>query len=151
MHTIKLICVLAGAVIALAGCGSSDEATPTTDTTTTETVTTEPPATETAATETTTTETTEPAPPAPTTVRITVRDGRPVGGIARPSVGQGERVVLVVRSNVADHVHVHGYDLFADVAPGASARLAFRATIPGRFEIELEDSHVQIAELTVQP
>ena len=64
---------------------------------------------------------------------------------------QGERVVLVVRSNVADHVHVHGYDLFADVAPGASARLAFRATIPGRFEIELEDRHVQIAELTVQP
>lgn len=149
MHTIKLICVLAGAVIALAGCGSSDEATPTTDTTT-ETITTEPPATETTTTETTTTET-GPTPPAPTTVRITVRDGRPVGGIARPSVEQGERVVLVVRSNVADHVHVHGYDLFADVAPGASARLAFRATIPGRFEIELEDSHVQIAELTVQP
>ena len=145
MHTIKLMCVLAGAVVALAGCGSSDEATPTTDTTTTETVTTEPPAME------TTTETTEPVPPAPTTVRITVRDGRPVGGIARPSVEQGERVVLVVRSNVTDHVHVHGYDVFADVAPGASARLAFRATIPGRFEIELEDSHVQIAELTVQP
>ena len=141
MDRIKLTCLLTSAVVALSGCGSSDdEASPTTtETTTTET------------TAETTTETTEPAPPAPTTIRITVRDGRPVGGIARPSVRQGDRVVLVVRSNVADHVHVHGYDLFADVAPGRRARIAFRATIPGRFEIELEDRHVPIAELTVNP
>ena len=39
----------------------------------------------------------------------------------------------------------------SDVAPGAPARIAFRATIPGRFEIELEDRGVQIAELTVNP
>lgn len=148
MNRIKLTCLLATAVVALAGCGSSDdEASPTTtETTVTDTTTT----TETTTTTTETT-TTEPAPPAPTTIRITVRDGRPVGGIARPSVRQDDRVVLLVRSSVADHVHVHGYDLFADVAPGRRARIAFRATIPGRFEIELEDRHVPIAELTVRP
>jgi hypothetical protein len=144
MNRIKLTCLLASAVLALAGCGSSDdEASPTTETTTTETTTTE--------TTTTETTTTEPVPPAPTTIRVTVRDGRPVGGIARPSVRQDDRVVLIVRSNVADHVHVHGYDLLADVAPGRRARIAFRATIPGRFEIELEDRHVPIAELRVNP
>jgi hypothetical protein len=145
MERIKRTCLLASAVVALAGCGSSDDvASPTTTDTTVTDTTTET---------TTTTEmtTTEPAPPAPTTIRITVRDGRPVGGIARPSVRHDDRVVLVVRSNVADHVHVHGYDLLADVAPGRRARIAFRATIPGRFEIELEDRHVPIAELSVNP
>jgi hypothetical protein len=36
-----------------------------------------------------------------------------------------------------------------DVAPGKSARLPFKATIPGRFEVELEDRGVQIADITV--
>jgi hypothetical protein len=60
-------------------------------------------------------------------------------------------VRLLVRSDVADHVHLHGYDIFRDVAPGAPARLAFRATVPGRFEVELEDRGIQIAELQVTP
>ncbi|HUF02153.1 MAG TPA: hypothetical protein VMN35_06985 [Gaiellaceae bacterium] len=141
MDRIKLTCVLGGIVVALAGCGSGDdEAAPPTTTQTTVTQTTTETETE-----------TTPTPPVPTTIRIRVRDGRPLDGIARPSVRQGERVVLVVSSNVSDHVHVHGCDLFADVAPGRNARIAFRATIPGRFEIELEDRHVQIAELTVRP
>lgn len=142
MDRIKLTCVLTGAVVALAGCGpDDDEATPPTTRTTVTRTTTD-----------TTTETdTTPAPPVPTTIRIQVRDGRPVNGIARPSVQQGERVVLVVSSNASDHVHVHGYDLVADVGPRRNARIVFRATVPGRFEIELEDRHVQIAELTVRP
>ena len=59
------------------------------------------------------------------------------------------RVDVLGTSAVGDEVHVHGYDLSRDVAPGAPARIAFPATIPGRFEIELEDRGVQIAELTV--
>jgi hypothetical protein len=134
METLRIGCVLAAALVALslAGCGSSDdEASPT-------------------APDTTTTETTPPSQ-RPVTIRVTVRDGRPVGGIARPAVDQGERVVLVVRADVSDHVHLHGYDRMADVAPGRPARLPFRATIPGRFEVELEDRGLQIAEITVSP
>ena len=134
------------AVIVLAGCGSEDEAAPPTTETGAQTQTVTATETEPQATTDTT-----PTPAPPVTVRITVRDGRPVGGIARPAVDQGDRVVLVVRADVTDHVHVHGYDLFADVTPERNARLAFRATIPGRFEIELEDRHVPIAELTVRP
>jgi hypothetical protein len=83
--------------------------------------------------------------------RITVSGGRPVGGIARPSVDRGDTVLLVVRSDVADEVHLHGYDLAADVAAGGSARIRFEATVPGRFELELEERGVPIAELTVEP
>ena len=38
--------------------------------------------------------------------------------VRRYSVRKGRKVVLVVTSQLADHVHLHGYDLMADVAPG---------------------------------
>jgi hypothetical protein len=149
----RLIPLLVALVLALAltlalalvvtGCGD-DEATPTqtTDTTTT-TTTTEPP--------TTTTTTTPPPPPGPTLVRIRVVNGAPQGGIVRETVSQDDRVVLVVTSDVSDHVHLHGYDIMRDVAPGRVTRLPFRATVPGRFEVELEDRGLQIALITVEP
>jgi hypothetical protein len=100
---------------------------------------------------------TQPPPPPPpkkptvARVRIVVRDGRPVGGIRRVTVAKDRRVVLIVSADVSDHVHLHGYDVMRDVTPGAPGRLAFRATIPGRFEVELEDAGLQIAEVTVKP
>ena len=84
-------------------------------------------------------------------MRVRVVGGVPKGGIVRKTVDKGDRVVLVVTSDVADEVHVHGYDLMRDVAAGGTARIRFRATLPGRFEVELEDRGVQIADLTVQP
>jgi hypothetical protein len=92
-----------------------------------------------------------PGPPPPANVRITIRDGLPVGGVRRVTVAKGRRVVLVVTSDVADHVHLHGYDVMRDVAPGRPARLAFRATIVGTVEAELEDRGVQIASITTKP
>jgi hypothetical protein len=92
-----------------------------------------------------------PAPPPPARVRITVRDGKPVGGIRRVTVGRGRRVVLIVTSDVSDHVHLHGYNVFRDVAPGRPARLAFRATIVGTVEVELEDRRIPLARVTTQP
>jgi hypothetical protein len=100
-------------------------------------------------------DTTTTAPPPPEEERIEVevefRDGRVVGGVRRLELERGDRVVLVVRSDVADHVHVHGIDIFRDVAPGAPARLRFRPRTPGVVEIELEDRHLLLAELEVQP
>jgi hypothetical protein len=99
---------------------------------------------------------TEPAPtPTPTpkglVATIVVRGGKPVGGIRRLKATKGAKVVLMVSSDVSDHVHVHGFDLMRDVAPGNRARIPFTADLVGRFEIELEDRGVQIAELTVEP
>jgi hypothetical protein len=95
-----------------------------------------------------------PSPPAaqsPARVRIVVRDGQPVGGLRRVTVAKGRRVVLIVISDVADHVHLHGYDVMRDVAPGMPARLSFRATIVGTVEVELEDRQLPLATVTTKP
>ena len=129
------------------------EATPTVATTT-QATTTAPTTTETAPTTTTETETTDTGPPPPpnrVTIRLRVVGGEPVPGIRRAKVKQGRQVTIVTTADVTDHVHLHGYDLMADVAPGSPARIRFRATIPGRFEVELEDAGVQIADLSVTP
>ncbi len=92
-----------------------------------------------------------PSPPPPAQVRITVRNGTPDGGVRRVTVAKGRRVVLTVTADGPDHVHLHGYDVMRDVAPGQPARIAFRATIVGTVEAELEDTGVQIASITTKP
>ena len=100
--------------------------------------TTEPPAT------------TAPKPPDVVTIRIAIAsDTAPK--IRRYSVKQGRKVVIVVRTELSDHVHLHGYDLMADVGPGKPATIRFTATAPGRFEVELEDRGLEFAELEVRP
>jgi hypothetical protein len=136
--------------------GDDDEtAPPTTTAAETRPATTaeEPPPATTEEAETTTAPTTTAPPPEPAfdTVAVRVVGGQPQGGVVRATVEQGREIVLVVRSDVADHVHLHGYDLFADVAPGAPARLRFTADVPGRFEAELEDRGVPIADIQVRP
>jgi hypothetical protein len=91
-----------------------------------------------------------PAPPKVQTVTIVVEGGVPKGGVVRPKVDKGEKVRLVVRSDVADEVHLHGYDISKDVAAGGRATIVFVADIPGRFEVELEERGVQLADITVQ-
>jgi ABC-type glycerol-3-phosphate transport system substrate-binding protein len=127
----------------LASCGGDGNDTATTET--------EPQASQPTTTETTTTMTTEPEVEKPTVVRVEVVNAAPEGGIVRETVSKGDRVVLVVTSDVADEVHLHGYDITRDVAAGGTARIAFQATLPGRFEVELEERGVPIADLTVEP
>ena len=93
----------------------------------------------------------EPTPTDTVELVVTIRGGEPVDGIVRAEAHKGEPVLVVVRSDVTDHVHVHGYDLMADVAPGKPARIEFAASLTGRFEIELEDRGKPIAQLTVVP
>lgn len=121
--------------------------------TTTPETTTEEATTEEATTEETTTEeaptTTQAGPPPPHRVVVVVRNGQPVGGVKHFPIEQGEQVLLIVRADVEDEAHLHGYDLAADVAPGQPARIRFRADDVGEFELELEERAVPIAELVV--
>ena len=135
MKTVFILVATAAVAVLLAGCGSDDSATATTTAETTET----------------TTQTTTTAENAATTITIVVTGGKVAGGIQRPKVKQDDHVVLVVKSDVADEVHLHGYDLHADVEAGGTARIPFVATIPGRFEVELENRGLQLAEITVTP
>jgi len=87
-------------------------------------------------------------PPIP---HILVRGGKPVGGTRTLTVKEGERVRFEVTSDVADEVHVHGYDLHKDVAAGATVGFDFPPSISGVFVIELEARSEQIASLKVEP
>jgi hypothetical protein len=73
------------------------------------------------------------------------------GRIVRATIPHGRIAVLLVEGPVGEEVHLHGYDVSRTITPSGRVRLIFRATIPGRFEVELEDRHVQIADLTVRP
>ncbi len=95
----------------------------------------------------TTTVETQPKPPAPLTVRINSR----AAGLTRISVPRGRQVVLLVTGNPGDEVHLHGYDVLRRIPATGPARIPFRATIPGRFELELEEQGRQIADLSVLP
>jgi hypothetical protein len=73
------------------------------------------------------------------------------GKVAKLRFKQGDTVRFRVRSDAADEVHVHGYDLKQDVEPGKEITFSFPAEISGIFEIELEDAGQQIAQLRVDP
>jgi hypothetical protein len=73
------------------------------------------------------------------------------GKVTKLRFEEGDTVRFRVRSDVADHVHVHGYDLMKDVEPGRTITFSFPASITGIFEIELEDRGEQIAQLRVDP
>ncbi|WP_158220866.1 hypothetical protein [Kineosporia sp. R_H_3] len=92
--------------------------------------------------------------PAPTAqgrlVEITVADGRVSGPEGRVKVKEGSTVTLRVTSDVADEIHLHGYDKHADVEKGGTAELTFKATLTGVFEVELEEKGLQLAQLQVQ-
>jgi hypothetical protein len=87
----------------------------------------------------------------PAIERIVLRGGKPVGGVKRLEYESGERVRFAVRSDVADEVHVHGFDIQKDVPANGSVRFGFPADIEGVFEVELHHSEITIAELRITP
>jgi len=142
---LMLAAVTAGA-IALAGCGgdSTNDAVTTTETTATAPTTT--------ADTTTTTETTQTTPASEAKViMVNVVKGVPKGGIQRPTVHKGDKVVLVVRTDSGEAVHLHGYNIEKDVVPGQAVRMPFTANIAGRFEVELHPTDALLAVIEVKP
>jgi FtsP/CotA-like multicopper oxidase with cupredoxin domain len=99
----------------------------------------------------------EPAPPPePEVTRIRIRGGQVEGGPPDITVTSGDVVRIVVSSDAPDDIHLHGYDIEKQAAPGRPARFRLKADIEGSFEIE---SHVAedagreplIARLNVEP
>ena len=146
MRVPLMLAAVAAGAIALAGCGgdSSNDAVTTTETTTSA------PATTTDTTATTETTATTPASEAKV-ITVTVVKGVPQGGIQRPTVKKGDKVVLVVRTDSGEAVHLHGYNIEKQVVPGKAVRLPFTADIPGRFEVELHPTDALLAVIEVQP
>jgi hypothetical protein len=90
-------------------------------------------------------------PPKPEIATIVVKGGQPVGGVQDLAFEKGEAIRFVVESDVDEEVHMHGYDVSKEVAAGESVEFDVPATIEGVFEVELEESVVPVAEITVNP
>ena len=97
----------------------------------------------------TTTATTAAPEPEGTVLEVVVTGGAVESGARDEQVSLGDEVTIRVTADVADEIHVHGYDLVADTAPGQPADITFVADIPGQFEVELHDAGLQLLNLIV--
>jgi hypothetical protein len=88
---------------------------------------------------------------ATTVPTIVIRDGEPVGGIRKLEYSAGEPIRFRVKSDIAEEVHFHGYELMKDVPAGGTVSFDVPADIEGIFEVELEGLGEQIAEIRVNP
>lgn len=87
--------------------------------------------------------------PAARVIEVGVVGGMVTGPGSRVEVVLGEELVVRVTSDVAEEVHVHGYDERADVPAGGTVEIPFTADIPGGFEVELEGSGQLLFQLRV--
>ena len=92
----------------------------------------------------------DPSSPPPI-ANVRVKGGKPVGGIQELTFNKGGTVQFAVTADVSDEVHVHGYDVHKDVAPGHPVKFKFPAKIDGEFVVELESRGEEIASLKVNP
>ncbi|QFY08135.1 hypothetical protein GBF35_16900 [Nonomuraea phyllanthi] len=65
-------------------------------------------------------------------------------------VAKGRQVTITVTSDVADELHVHGYDIEAELRPGVPATVRFTADLTGVFEVETHGSGLVLTQLAVR-
>lgn len=83
-------------------------------------------------------------------IQFEISDGVAEPSLDRVTVEQGTTVRIEVTSDEADELHLHGYDLHADVGPGEEGVIEFVADEPGLFELETHDSGLLLLQLAVQ-
>ena len=81
---------------------------------------------------------------------IYVGGGKPKGGVQTLTYNKGQQVVFTVISDVADEVHVHGFNFKKEVRKNGEVTFSFPATDQGGHVIELESRGEQIANLEVR-
>ena len=83
------------------------------------------------------------------TIDLAVEDGAMTPD--EVEVGEGDRVRLNVTSDEPIEIHLHGYDIEREVAPGEPATLSFEADLTGRFDLEDHESEEVLGVLIVEP
>jgi hypothetical protein len=83
---------------------------------------------------------------------IQIKDGQPVGGVQDLSFNEGDDIKFEVQSDTPGaEIHFHGYDIPQDLDANGTTTFDVPATITGIFEVEIEDTATQIAQITVNP
>jgi len=153
-HRLLALAAIAAGTLALAACGGSNDTATTQEQATTAPAASQPATTSETTTASTTTDTGGATTgPEDNAVKATVDvvGGEPQGGVQKIEVSKGQDVEITVSSDEPHEIHLHGYDIMKDAAPGKPARFAFDADIDGVFEMEIEDTETQIANLVVNP
>lgn len=135
-------------ILLLFACGDSGSPTTTslsTTTTASQSTTTETPTPTTTTTEATTTSS------GPDIPLIKVEDGVKTEGLDTISVRVGETVRFEVEADIADEIHVHGYDLSFETIPDEEVLVEFVADATGIFEVEIEGLSLHIVDIEVTP
>jgi hypothetical protein len=82
---------------------------------------------------------------------LVVKAGKLVSGTGDVKARQGDEITLRITSDVADDVHVHGYDRHAHLKPGETTTIRIKATRTGRFPFELHKSRLELGSLEIYP
>ena len=85
-----------------------------------------------------------------TVIEVAVRDGKVRPPTRRVEVPEGGAVRLLVTSDVADELHVHGFDIEQELPAGEQVTLDFTADQTGLFEVETHETGLQLVQLEVR-
>ena len=83
-------------------------------------------------------------------VVVTVAKRKVTPPTSRVEVAKGNLVRITVTSDVADELHVHGYDKTLKLPPGTPASIELRVDRTGLFEVETHSSHLVLFQLVVR-
>ncbi|MBG6065364.1 hypothetical protein [Micromonospora ureilytica] len=83
-------------------------------------------------------------------ITVTIAKKRVDPPTGRITVGKGKLVRITVTSDVADELHVHGYDLGARLPAGTPGSVEFKADKTGLFEVETHESELVLFQLVVR-
>ena len=76
----------------------------------------------------------------------------PVGDPQTFEYEKGDTIRLRFISDVAEEIHVHGFDEYVQVPGGGTPKTArFKADLEGIFEVEAHSSGEILAELEIRP
>jgi uncharacterized lipoprotein YajG len=135
-HTVPALTL--AATLLVAGCGGDDPETTSPSST--------PPPSSTSAAATTPSETAF----AGTEIEVAVKGGKVQPPTHRVKVAKGTEVRLLVTSDKADELHVHGYEIEEELPAGEQVTVDFTADQTGVFEIETHETELQLAQLEVR-
>lgn len=82
---------------------------------------------------------------------IVVKNAKPVGGVKSLTWKHGQTIDFTIKSDTADEVHFHGYDIHKDVAKGGSVHFKLAAKLEGKYIVELENHKQTLANVNVEP
>lgn len=86
----------------------------------------------------------------PRDITVTIAAGQVTPAPDRIEVAKGQTVTITATSDVADMLHVHGYDKAATLYPGQAGTVEFVADTEGLFEVETHAQELQLFQLVVR-